>query len=191
MTASRRDFIEQSATLFSGAWLALNLPVLESLAEQSRLAFEQQQPFESLTAAEARTMAAFAEQIIPTTDTPGAREAGAVYFIDRSFKQLRADFLPIIQQGARDLDQRAQKSNRNAKSFADLTAAQQIAILKKIEDTPFFGLARSMVVIGTFGDPKYGGGRNNVGNRILQIDHQPVYQPPFGYYDARATRSAQ
>ena len=35
-----------------------------------------------LTPAQARDVEAIASQIVPSGDTPGAREAGAVYFID-------------------------------------------------------------------------------------------------------------
>src|SRR5262245_36499531 len=49
-----------------------------------------------LTAAEAADIEAVAAQIIPTDDSPGAREAGVVYFIDRAlatfFSQLASDY---------------------------------------------------------------------------------------------------
>ena len=186
MPSSRRDFIESSASLFSGAWLALNLPVLEQLGRDAHDALGLRLPFETLTAAEARTMAAFAEQIIPTTDTPGAKEAGAIYFIDRALGGVLKNELATVRAGLKDLDARARKDG--AKSFADLTAKKQIDLIKKIERTPFFNVARTLTVFGTFADPKHGGGRDQVGFRIVGMEHQAVYQPPFGYYDAQVSK---
>src|SRR5262245_51994167 len=49
-----------------------------------------------LTAAEAADIEAVAAQIVPSNDTPGAREAGVVSFIDRAlatfFSQLAGDY---------------------------------------------------------------------------------------------------
>ena len=49
-----------------------------------------------LSAAEAADVEAVAAQIIPTDDSPGAREAGVVYFIDRALatflSQLAGDY---------------------------------------------------------------------------------------------------
>ena len=45
-----------------------------------------------LSAAEAADVEAVAAQIIPTDDTPGAREAGVVYFIDRALARSSPPF---------------------------------------------------------------------------------------------------
>jgi hypothetical protein len=49
-----------------------------------------------LSAAEAADIEAVASQIIPTDDSPGAREAGVVYFVDRALatflSQLASDY---------------------------------------------------------------------------------------------------
>jgi len=188
--SSRRDFIAKSSTLFSGAWIATNLPMIESIAARARVAFENDEPFEALTPAQVTTMSAFAEQIIPTDDLPGAREAGAIYFIDRV---LAGPFQDLKQQvGAllKFLDDKARLENAAASSFADLTSAQQIKIMKESERSDSFILARMLVMMGTFSHPKWGGGRDDVGFKLLKIDHQPAYQPPFGYYDADVKRGS-
>lgn len=177
---SRREF------LFSGAWLALNLPMLEQLGREARQSFELGLPFETLTAAEARTMEAFAAQIIPTTDTPGAREAGAVHFIDKALGLWMKDALEPVRAGIKDLDARAVK--KSATTFADLPSEDQIAVIKDIERTPFFNLGRDLTVFGTFCDPKHGGNKNHVAHQILNMEHQTAYQPPFGYYDAQVSK---
>ena len=55
-----------------------------------------------LTSGEARDVDAVASQIIPTDHTPGAHEAGAVYFIDRALATFYAPHRSDFQSGYRD-----------------------------------------------------------------------------------------
>jgi gluconate 2-dehydrogenase gamma chain len=185
---SRREFVLRSGALFSGAWLTANWPLLESMASGAWLDAQQGAPFKVLTPAEARTMAAFAEQIVPSNDTPGAREAGAIYFIDRALGDFSAHMLPDIRTGLKNLDERARRVQGTAASFADLSTEAQIKIMRAVERSGFFGAARTLTVMGVFADPSYGGNRNNVGHRLVGMEHRPTFQPPFGYYDAQAAR---
>ncbi len=45
-------------------------------------------------------------------------------------------------------------------------------------------MLRLDTIVGTFALPAYGGNRDHLGWHMLGLTHQPVYQPPFGYYDA-------
>jgi hypothetical protein len=65
-------------------------------------------------------------------------------------------------------------------SIAGLTGEQRIALLKAIEKTDFFQQVRLHTILGFFGQP--------VGQKLLGVEQQMVYQPPFGYYDAQAAR---
>ena len=57
--------------------------VREALAHAAAITSgAQPERFEVFTAAEAADIRAIAARIVPTTDTPGATEAGVVYFID-------------------------------------------------------------------------------------------------------------
>jgi gluconate 2-dehydrogenase gamma chain len=47
--------------------------------------------------------------------------------------------------------------------FVDLAPAEQDAVLRSLEDTPFFALVRTHTLQGTFCDPAYGGNANFVG----------------------------
>jgi len=188
---SRREFLVDSARTATLGWLAIHLPLLSSLASCARDDASLSKPFASLTRAEGWAMRAFAAQIIPSdSESPGAEEAGAVYFIDRALAlPFFAESVPIVQSGLADLDGRARLIEGNA-SFASLGGDQQIAIMRRIEQTPFFSTARTLVVIGTFADPAHGGNRNRVGWTMIGIDHQPSYAPPFGWYDAQDRRDA-
>ncbi|MEP6779805.1 MAG: gluconate 2-dehydrogenase subunit 3 family protein, partial [Gemmatimonadaceae bacterium] len=136
---------------------------------------------------EAKTMRAFAAQILPSENGhPGAEEAGAVNFVDRAFGLAYfAESVPIVRAGLADLDTRATASGARD-GFASLSSAKQIQLMHELQTTTFFLTARSLVVIGTLADPSYGGNRGEAGLALLNIDHRPSYAAPFGWYDAQA-----
>ncbi len=56
----------------------------------------------------------------------------------------------------------------------------------EIERTPFFQAIRFDTIVGMFALPAWKGNRQYAGWHLLGLDHQPQFQPPFGYYDAEA-----
>jgi gluconate 2-dehydrogenase gamma chain len=179
---SRRDFLADSGRVATASWIALHLPWLTALASCAR----EDRELTHLTTAEASAMRAFAAQILPTDEHgPGAEEAGAVHFIDRALSlPFFAASVPAIHAGLADLDARAREAGA-PNGFASLSSDRQIAIMRQIEHEPFFTTARTLVVIGTFADPSYGGNKDGTGWRLVGIDHRPSYQAPFGWYDAQ------
>lgn len=178
---TRRDFLTDVARSATAGGLALQLPLLTMLASCARDA----EHFKQLTPAEARTMRAFAAQILPSeSSSPGAEEAGAVYFIDQAFGHpFFADTVRVVRAGLDALDRRA--SSMGARNgFASLSSADQATVMRSLEREPFFAAARTLVLIGTFADPSHGGNRGGVGLKMMRIDHQPSYTAPFGWYDA-------
>jgi hypothetical protein len=175
-----------STRTFAASWLGIRLPLLSTLA--AACAREDLRDADALThfsAAEARTMREFAAAIIPSGDgTPGATEAGVVYFADRAFGMgFFSEAVPVVRAGLADLDVRAKRvGGRNG--FASLSANQQSEIIREIEHTPFFAIARSLVVIGAFADPAHGGNRGGAGWKMLAIEHGTTYAAPFGWYDS-------
>jgi hypothetical protein len=67
--------------------------------------------------------------------------------------------------------------------YADLPDAQQLAFLKGIEQTPFFGRMRFLTVLGLLALPSYGGNREKSGWKMVGFVDQHAWEPPFGYYD--------
>jgi gluconate 2-dehydrogenase gamma chain len=183
-TASRRHFLAASSTTLGGAWLALHLPAIQAAAAYARRAAAARSPFDILTPEEARELEAVAAQIIPTDDTPGAREAGVVYFMDKALGTFGAPFLEPIRAGLPDLAKAAQARRLSAPGFSGLSPAEQIDVLRGLEQTPFFGAVRFLTVAGMFGDPSYGGNKDRIGWKLIQYDGGHAQQPPFGYYDA-------
>src|ERR1043166_2621355 len=65
-------------------WTAAHWPALVAAAEHAHkaVAFPENQKWEFFTPGEASEVEAIASSIIPSDGTPGARDAGVVYFLD-------------------------------------------------------------------------------------------------------------
>jgi gluconate 2-dehydrogenase gamma chain len=172
----RRTFLTLSGRSLGGGWLALHLPFLGALAACARDAHLNGEPLQLLTPTEARTLEAMVERLIPSVDGIGAREAGAVHFIDLALAGPFEDGAGFFRSGLSELV---------GDDFADLDEEEQIRYLTGIEDTPFFGFARVLTIFGTFSDPRHGGGREDALHRIYDLPHAAGYAPPFGWYDAQ------
>jgi gluconate 2-dehydrogenase gamma chain len=142
-------------------------------------------PFEILDGAEARELEAIAARILPTTDTPGAREAGVIWFIDRSFGSLFQGRLGAVRAGLSEFQALVPARYPGVRAFSELDAADQDDYLASRENTGFFQLLRVMTLAGFLGMTSYGGNRDHVGWKLLGLAHgSQGWQPPFGHYDA-------
>lgn len=188
---TRRDFLAGASRAAGAGWLAWQLPWIASLASCAREDARRAEPFTTLTPAEGAAMRALAAQIIPSEDdAPGAEEAGAVYFVDRALRHpYFVDRGALIRAGLANLDARARTVDERATGFASLGSAEQRQLVRQIARDPFFAAARMLVVVGVLADPSYGGNRDHAGWKLLGIDHQPAYVPPFGWYDAQRAGS--
>lgn len=188
---SRRAFLH-AVLAAGGAWAASDLVgVDEALAWAAHQPATPPTSWQSLTADQATTLEAVLARILPSVDgRPGAREVGAIHFVDRALATFAADQQSLYRAGAADLDMRARTRGADAR-FATLDPAQQDAILREVESTPFFEAMRTAAIIGTLALPTYGGNRDYLGWQLLGIEHQGAYQPPFGYYDAEAARQGK
>jgi hypothetical protein len=80
---SRRSFLISSVGSMNAAWVAAHYH--DILAAQQYATKSGEAPkLAALTAEQAAEVEAMTDQIIPTDDTPGAREARCLYFIDRA-----------------------------------------------------------------------------------------------------------
>lgn len=180
----RRTFLIDAARGAAAGWLTLELSLLAACARDKT---NRDAPLAHLTAAEARTLRALATQLFPSDhDIPGADEAGAVYFVDRAFSMgFFADSVPVVRSGLANLDDYATATGARD-GFASLTREQQIAVMHQIEASPFFATVRTLVVMGVFAEPSYGGNRGGAGWTLLGMEHRPSFTAPFGWYDAQA-----
>ncbi|HVT91378.1 MAG TPA: gluconate 2-dehydrogenase subunit 3 family protein [Bryobacteraceae bacterium] len=136
--------------------------------------------FDEQTAAD---VAALAGQIIPSGDSPGAREAGVIFFIDRALATFDKDKQENYRQGMRDFQELRKQMFPGSNSIESLSPEQQTHFMKAIERKPFFDLLRTHTVMGFFCDPSLGGNRDEVGWKLIGFEDKFHFEPPFGYYD--------
>lgn len=179
---ARRAFLRASGTVAGGALLSLHFPGLVAIAEAAAAARDAGAAFRHLSATEAAALEGIAARIIPTDETPGAREAGVIHFIDQALGEFMAEAAGALRAGIEDVDARAAVAVEG-RHFADLGPEAQDAILREVEDTPFFGLMHYLTVAGMFALPVYGGNRDYLGWQLLGFDHRHGWMPPFGHYD--------
>lgn len=180
-TLSRRSFLEQTAGVAGSAWLKVVLPSMAAISQAACTAKDEKVPFAILDDAEALEFEAIAERIIPATDTPGARDAGVIYFLDQTFGAFNAPLLPMIRGGLAEL----QGGIEGGQLFSSLADEQQDAVLRASEQTPFFQVFRMMTFAGFFCLAEYGGNKDGVGFDLIGMNpNQHGYTAPFGYYDA-------
>lgn len=200
---SRRGFLSQSLTGISAAWVAAHWPAMLSAATHARQAAKSNSPgkFEFFSPEQVAEIDAISSRIIPTTDTPGAHEAGVVFFIDRALvtfakdnQKLYAGGLPALQLRVRELFPAVQK-------FSAATSEQQDQVLESLDEQSgaagtrpfralvgaqsFFETLRVHTISGFLIDPDADkrGNRDGAGWKVIGRDREHMFMPPFGYYD--------
>lgn len=181
---SRRDFLHMATAATGATYLKLGSAALVAITQAACAAKEESSAFKVLGPAEARDLAAIAARIIPTTGTPGASEAGVVYFFDRAFAEEMQDQLAAARDGLASF-QEALSNTGHSKLFAELSDEEQDAFLQRQQDSDFFALVREMTIFGFFAMSSYGGNREHIGWDLLGFEgHHGAWTYPFGYYDA-------
>jgi gluconate 2-dehydrogenase gamma chain len=185
---SRRDFLRTSGGAIGWMTLAARFPAAAQAAREARriAAGELPSSFLFLSSEEAAQVEEIAALIIPTDTTPGAREAGAVYFVDRALGDFMAPIAGEFRAGLEDFTRRLAKTHPGTTSVTDLGLADAHAFLKSVEHTQFFNQCWMLTVWGTLADPAHGGNRNETGWRMIGFEDRHAWQPPFGFYDADA-----
>ena len=179
----RRNFLAQTGSALGGSWITLAMPAVLATAGVAARAAADQAPFRVLTPDEAAEFEAIATQIIPSGDSPGAREAGVIYFMDKVLADLEPKILEPLREGLHSLHVSIGLTF-GQDSFAGLSTEQQIDTLRGIEDTEFFNTLRYLTIAGMFCDPSHGGNRDRAGWELIGFEGPGGTQPPFGYYDA-------
>ena len=181
--STRREFLALGGRAAGVSALALNLPLILATGRAAAEAADAGAAFEHLSPAEARVLAAIADQVFPPDEQPGASDLGAVYFMDGALGGFMGGALPMIQAGCSGLNEASMQSA--GVGFADLGFEQQTALLEQREDSAFFGTAHFLTLAGIFSAPAYGGNRDRLGWTMLGFEPRHAWQPPFGDYDAR------
>lgn len=202
-SVSRRSFLSRGAAGLSAVWASAHWPALLAAAKHAHQAAKSAAPhkFEFFTADEAREIDAITSRIIPTDDTPGAHEAGVVYFIDRGLTTFSKDDQKTYREGLPELQSRVAEMFQGKSKFSELTPEQQDEVLHSFDDPSqkgqrqraglrarsgaqnFFETLRQHSIAGFLIDPDYGGNRDAAGWKVIGREREHMFQPPFGYYD--------
>ncbi|HTS89352.1 MAG TPA: gluconate 2-dehydrogenase subunit 3 family protein [Gemmatimonadales bacterium] len=191
MSYDRRDFLTLAGTALGALWLGADPKALRASLTRARDAREAlargdaPPPFEVLTPEQAADLEAIAARIIPTDDLPGAREVRAVNFIDHGLATWAADRRQDLLDGHAAFATAITQRHGATQRFADLSETQQDEFLAVHEDDDFFEDMLFFTVAGTFSYPDWGGNYQGAGWKILGFDDRYIWQPPFGWYDAK------
>jgi len=201
---SRRGFLSQSLTGISAAWMSAHWPSMLSAATHARHAAQSAAPakFEFFSPEQATEIDAISARIIPTTDTPGAHEAGVVFFIDRALATFAKDDQKTYAAGLPELQARAHEMFPGTQKFSAATPEQQDQILQSLDEQfpaaaggrgsrrgaaaqSLFETVRVHTIMGFLIDPDSDkrGNRDGVGWKVIGREPEHMFRPPFGYYD--------
>jgi len=184
---SRRSFLIESAAGLSGAWVAANYSGIMAAESYVLKAAQAGKPasFQFFTPDQAAEIEAMAAQIIPTDESPGAREARVINFIDRALATFAKSDQGRYAKGITELQAQTTQMFPSATKFSALTSDQQIKVLTAMEKSPFFNTVRTHTIIGFFASPVHGGNQDKIGWKLIGYDDSLNFRPPFGYYDAQ------
>lgn len=204
---TRRNFLLRAGAGLSAAGASALWPDLLSAAIHAHHAAQSPKPpkCEFFSPEEATEIDTIAARIIPSDDTPGAREAGVVYFIDRGLATFAADDQKTYREGLPELQARVSEIFPGVARFSALTLEQQDEVLHSFDAQPetpqkgskpaqrafrsrpgaqdFFETLRQHTIAGFLIDPESGGNRGGVGWKVIGRELEHMFQPPFGYYD--------
>jgi len=182
---SRRQFLQSASSLSGIAYLRLTGPALAAIAQAACAAKQESASYRVLGSVEAADFEAIAARIIPTTDTPGATEAGVIHFFDNAFADEMSDQLDGARAGLAAFNAAIEDSNSSTDRFSDLDPGAQDVFLHTQDTSEFFDLVRLMTIFGFFSMSEYGGNQNHVGWDLIGFEgHHGAWTYPFGYYDA-------
>ncbi len=126
------------------------------------------------TDAEAATVDAICETLIPADTDPGARAARVVDYIDIQLTRHFKKFQRAYREGIAAVE--AASRAKSGKPFVQLSADDQTAVLADVEEKSkdFFELVLAHTRQGFYGDPRHGGNRDMVSWKMLGLPFPPV-----------------
>src|SRR5258708_14719537 len=124
---SRRNFLSRGSAAISAVWLSAHWPAIVAAAEHAHQAAKSSAPakFQFFSPEQAGEIDAITARIIPSDETPGAREAGVVYFIDRALTAFASDDQKTYRAGLPTLQALVRELFPAVEKFSAATADQQ------------------------------------------------------------------
>jgi gluconate 2-dehydrogenase gamma chain len=202
MQLDRRSFLVSAGSGLGAAWLSANWPGAMAASAHARSAAISSTPpkFDFFSTEQAVEVTAISSRIIPSDDSPGATEAGAVYFIDRVLMTVAADTQPIYRDGLPQFQRDFHAMFPGTEKFSTASIEQQDQFLRSVGgDTPpprrrnrpasgqpsFFDTVRTHTIAAFLIDPEseYAGNRSGVGWQLIGREASHSFESPFGFYD--------
>lgn len=135
---------------------------------------------------EGKCIIALCEQIIPRDESPGATDAGVIFYIDRQLSGVFHYYQDTYRTGITQLQEYCH--SKYSKKFEDLDGKVQIGLMKAMESnkigkdewppegqaSKFFNLVLNHTMQGFYGSPIHGGNKDYVSFRMLKIDYPLV-----------------
>ena len=169
---NRRDFIKAAGLAFGSVLLFPSC-------------LKQKGAYRFFSEEEAKCIIAFCEQIIPKDESPGATDAGVIYYIDRQLSGVFHYDQETYRKGIKNLQ--AYCTGKYDKAFEALSADDQVSVLTKLESnqlkenewvgykpSDFFNLVLAHTMQGFYGSPIHGGNKNYMSFEMLRIDYPLV-----------------
>jgi len=169
---NRRDFIKTAGLAFGSVLLFPGC-------------LKQMGSYRFFTPQEADCIIAFCEQLIPKDQSPGATDAGVVFYIDRQLASVFNYDQDTYRNGIKNLQDYCTNTYKSA--FEKLSSDDQIKILTAMESnqisedkwpkqkpSDFFNLVLSHAMQGFYGSPIHGGNKDYMSFEMLRIDYPLV-----------------
>jgi gluconate 2-dehydrogenase gamma chain len=169
---NRRDFIKSAGLAFGSVMLFPSC-------------LKQINTYRFFTPDEAKCVIALCEQIIPKDKSPGATDAGVIYYIDRQLAGVFHYDQQTYRNGIKNLQTWCTK--KSGKLFELLVATEQQKVMKMMESnqiketewpqaqaSEFFNLVLSHTMQGFYGSPIHGGNKDYMSFEMLRIDYPLV-----------------
>lgn len=202
MHIDRRAFLASAGTGLGAAWLSANWSaVLATSAHARAAALPGASPQLGFFSPEqALEVSAIAARIIPSDGSPGATEAGAVYFIDRMLMTIAAGQQLAYRNGLLQVQTSVRAMFPDLQKFSAASPEQQDQFLATLDESipptgrrsrgpkvgaTFFETIRTHTIAAFLIDPEseYAGNRSGVGWQLIGREPAHSFQPPFGFYD--------
>jgi len=169
---NRRNFIKSAGLAFGSVLL------FPSCLKNNHI-------YRFFTPDEALCVISLCEQIIPKDQSPGATDAGVIYYIDRQLSGVFHYDQETYRMGIKNLQDYSARNH--GKTFESLISAEQIKLMKMMESnqigekdwtsgkaSDFFNLIRSHTMQGFYGSPIHGGNKDFMSFEMLRIDYPLV-----------------
>jgi gluconate 2-dehydrogenase gamma chain len=102
-------------------------------------------------------------QIIPTDDTPGAKETGCVYYLDLQLNNALSRFAPSYREGLAAFQ-------RRHPDFLSATPEAQLKTLVALPANRFFDMLVDHTMQAFYGSPAHGGNKDAASWKMLGIE---------------------